>query len=450
MQFLTVKNFGPIKDAHLQVNAFTVLIGEHASGKSTLAKLVYFFKSLKKDFVELARLDPNEINTQRVKNKIRDKFYLYFGSTRLLATDYSVKFSWSDDKSLTLSGSPLQVQLRPLHWLNELNIEITNSSPAINFYRMRNEFELALKEERKLEEKLGSFFHDYTEAFFIPAGRNITTSYPETFIETFFNQLPQLTAPKVDEDGNLRRNDPQKINLYLIRDFIGKTSLWKEEFRGSRGISAFLKKLPQKKELLSEIEKLLKGTYQVTERLGEHIVLGEGQIVLLENASSGQQESIRIIQDVVLSLADEKSVFRVIEEPEAHLFPSGQEALTKLLVALTNYKVLQRELKNGVLITTHSPYILTILNNLIFAGVLNAYPNADNPITQAGIPPIFRLQPENISAYMVTTDGQCTPINHTAKGKNGQENTGMIGVNNLENYWHSLQNQFDELMEVEI
>jgi predicted ATPase len=51
MQFLTVKNFGPIKDAHLQVNAFTVLIGEHASGKSTLAKLVYFFKSLKKDFV---------------------------------------------------------------------------------------------------------------------------------------------------------------------------------------------------------------------------------------------------------------------------------------------------------------------------------------------------------------------------------------------------------------
>jgi hypothetical protein len=361
-----------------------------------------------------------------------------------------VKFSWSDDKSLTLSGSPLQVQLRPLHWLNELNIEITNSSPAINFYRMRNEFELALKEERKLEEKLGSFFHDYTEAFFIPAGRNITTSYPETFIETFFNQLPQLTAPKVDEDGNLRRNDPQKINLYLIRDFIGKTSLWKEEFRGSRGISAFLKKLPQKKELLSEIEKLLKGTYQVTERLGEHIVLGEGQIVLLENASSGQQESIRIIQDVVLSLADEKSVFRVIEEPEAHLFPSGQEALTKLLVALTNYKVLQRELKNGVLITTHSPYILTILNNLIFAGVLNAYPNADNPITQAGIPPIFRLQPENISAYMVTTDGQCTPINHTAKGKNDQENTGMIGVNNLENYWHSLQNQFDELMEVEI
>ena len=46
MQKIIIKNFGPVKDAEIEIKKVLVLIGEQASGKSTIAKLIYFFKSL--------------------------------------------------------------------------------------------------------------------------------------------------------------------------------------------------------------------------------------------------------------------------------------------------------------------------------------------------------------------------------------------------------------------
>jgi AAA ATPase domain len=446
MQKLSVKNFGPIKNATIEVNALTVLIGEHASGKSTLAKLVYYFKSIKKDLVELARLDPNEINQIKVLNTLREKFYLYFGSTRRLADDFSVQFYFDEKKYIRLEGSPLRVQLSPSNWASTLADEIRDAAPAVNFFRSRNEFEAALNAEEKLDHKLCEFLGDYTEPFFIPAGRNITTSYPQNFLDTFFQQLPQLTAPKIDEEGNMLRNDAQKINLYLIREFIGKTSLWKEVFKGEP-FASFLRNSKNSKLLLGEVEKLLKGSYRVNDRQGEHLVLSDGKVIFLENASSGQQESIRIIQDVILSIFYGKAVFRVIEEPEAHLFPSGQESIIKLLVGLLN-SFADHDSKNQscVLITTHSPYFLSIINNMILAGMLNDAPRNDDDVAKAGFHPIFRLLSSQVSAYMISADGDCHSINHSTTES---PEWGMIGGNVLEDFWNTIQTQFDNLMEVE-
>lgn len=49
-----------------------------------------------------------------------------------------------------------------------------------------------------------------------------------------------------------------------------------------------------------------------------------------------------------------------IEEPEAHLFPISQKHIVSLIALLYNQK-------DKSVITTHSPYILTALNNLILA-----------------------------------------------------------------------------------
>ncbi|MFT5917509.1 MAG: putative ATPase, partial [Bacteroidia bacterium] len=54
MQKIVIKNFGAIKEAEIKINKVLVLIGEQASGKSTIAKLIYFFKSLKRDFFDSA------------------------------------------------------------------------------------------------------------------------------------------------------------------------------------------------------------------------------------------------------------------------------------------------------------------------------------------------------------------------------------------------------------
>ena len=51
----------------------------------------------------------------------------------------------------------------------------------------------------------------------------------------------------------------------------------------------------------------------------------------------------------------------MIEEPEAHLFPEAQKEISNLIALMSNVE------NSQVIITTHSPYILASLNNLILA-----------------------------------------------------------------------------------
>ena len=83
---------------------------------------------------------------------------------------------------------------------------------------------------------------------------------------------------------------------------------------------------------LLEIErityKILKGKYQSAES-GEQIqVEGSKLNIPLKDASSGQQESLRILQGLFLATGlNNRKEFFVIEEPEAHLYPLAQKEL---------------------------------------------------------------------------------------------------------------------------
>jgi hypothetical protein len=50
----------------------------------------------------------------------------------------------------------------------------------------------------------------------------------------------------------------------------------------------------------------------------------------------------------------------IIEEPESHLFPQTQKAMVDLIALVANQG-------HSVLVTTHSPYVLGTLNNLLYA-----------------------------------------------------------------------------------
>ncbi len=44
---ITIKRLGPIEEASVEIKPLTVLVGEQASGKSLVAQVAFFFKSLK-------------------------------------------------------------------------------------------------------------------------------------------------------------------------------------------------------------------------------------------------------------------------------------------------------------------------------------------------------------------------------------------------------------------
>ena len=60
-------------------------------------------------------------------------------------------------------------------------------------------------------------------------------------------------------------------------------------------------------------------------------------------------------------ILNKTKAFIIIEEPEAHLFPEAQKYMTDLMSLVANIN------GNQIMITTHSPYILTSLNNHIYA-----------------------------------------------------------------------------------
>ena len=51
-QHLIIKNLGPIKNCEIDLTKMIVLDGPQAAGKSTVAKAIFFFRTVKNDIVD--------------------------------------------------------------------------------------------------------------------------------------------------------------------------------------------------------------------------------------------------------------------------------------------------------------------------------------------------------------------------------------------------------------
>ena len=62
MEKIIVNNFGPIKEINFCLDKqFNVVIGEQATGKSTLAKCIYFFKDVITEMTHLLMGQPEKL-----------------------------------------------------------------------------------------------------------------------------------------------------------------------------------------------------------------------------------------------------------------------------------------------------------------------------------------------------------------------------------------------------
>ncbi|MEZ4657994.1 MAG: AAA family ATPase [Caldilineaceae bacterium] len=188
-------------------------------------------------------------------------------------------------------------------------------------------------------------------------------NYPDQFRFEFYGNLRSDLAR---QDSS--QNSPSSSDLYLMTNFLEQIERIKQRFRsnGFRGLIDEKQALGARVKsqalqlVIEKIEKILHGNYQHDDQ-GEKIYYDVNSYVYLNNAPSGQQEVIRILQDAFLIILDNESAFRVIEEPEAHLYPLAQKQLMEVLALVLN------STDSQFIITTHSPYILSIVNNLLFA-----------------------------------------------------------------------------------
>jgi hypothetical protein len=192
----------------------------------------------------------------------------------------------------------------------------------------------------------------------------------------------------------------------------------------------------------------------VSEVLGAQYVLRDGEdflefpdgrIVDLAHVSSGQQEALplaAVLEKLIYPWpwpghwSEAKTVY--VEEPEAHLFPATQRLVVELLATVfnTDPKNLQ------FVVTTHSPYILTALNNLLQAGRLGKELADDASALKKLhriVPKTRHLMANDVSAYYF--DGK------TAKSILSRRE-GLINADVIDSVSEDLAVQFDKMLDI--
>ena len=97
----------------------------------------------------------------------------------------------------------------------------------------------------------------------------------------------------------------------------------------------------------------------------------------------------------------------LIEEPELNLFPTNQQKLAYYLSSLRNHKN-----KPDIILSTHSPYMLTAINNLILAYSLYNNTGANKEEIEKLIPKKDMLNIDDLAVYEIGRGGAKNIINY--------------------------------------
>ena len=172
----------------------------------------------------------------------------------------------------------------------------------------------------------------------------------------------------------------------------------------------------------------------------EYIKCG-GKDIEIRNASSGIQAILPLVI-VLRDLLDKKKEkpqkeMRLkticIEEPEISLFPNRQRGLLEHIVSII------KEINSRVIITTHSPYILSVFNNLILANNTAIEKKERKKDIEKIISEDKWIDFEEVSAYEVKEGGVISLLDKEYKG---------IDVNAIDEVSDRISEDVDKLISI--
>ena len=401
MQRLIIKKFGPIENCDIDVKDFLVLTGPQASGKSTVAKSVFFFNYLKDilfQYVIKTNQRKSLFESRSLKEsfvfEVRNAFVQSFGEN-VGNTDTSIKFVYDNGRFVEVtfneSNSGELIVVPKLD--NELSKAIEMLDNEIKENGIKNADDI-----RKII--YSDIFKNDMEILYIPAGRSLLTLLSAQ-IGYLYSVMDDRQKSTMDYCTQNYLERVLQIKSYFDR---GPSQLLKKEINNNSNIDEAILKMA-----IAKIEEILKGEYKNSD--GEELLkLSDSEFIKLNYASSGQQEAVWITNMLFYYMLGNMKTYFIIEEPESHLFPEAQKAITELISIAKNDK-------NKVLITTHSPYILGSINNLLYAEKIGKSKNKE--MVEELVSPHMWLSHSVMGAYYLANgvlenilDEEYQDINH--------------------------------------
>ena len=404
---ITIHNLGPVTDIVVKPSAFTVLMGEQASGKSTVAKCVFFFCTVKDDIREYIlrkhRMEPIELI-----EFLQKKLSGLFGKMLRMKSDMELTCQYA-------KGVEIKVSLVDMVHHISLSQKLANKLEKNGFKG----------DKATLQQQLDVFFQDDYDTVFIPASRYLAAqlSLPINY----------MYASMGDDLRNGLDYATQKFfeTMFLCRISLGNITDELPILKMNGHLDASFEKW------LQDIETLQKGRYAYVNGEERLYLPGEpldgGKYILLYLASSGQQELVWLMNIATYRLntyirASRRTMF-IIEEPETHLYPAAQKKLMELLAFVANHS-------QGMFITTHSPYVLGSLNNLLYAG---SRPKKFKKKIAEIIPEAYQLK--HIDAFYLKDGGMEAAIDDEIKP--------LIQNGLIDDASHELNDAFDGMIDIQ-
>lgn len=398
MRKLSIKNFGPVANAELELKAVNLLIGEQSIGKSTIAKLI----TIMTDIYSLSMV----ISTDHLGWMEQLKTY---GLDIYSKNDYHIQYEWMEqDIHLVLTINKDEVVTSftkgeiSVSDKEEIPRMLIDLKPIYHQEQFFNQVKAVLDNAKgvELRDMMSSLQQLFFNSIYIPAERN--------FFSFFSKALPALNL--------VRDSIPQNLLRFSLEYQNAKSTYSKYD------------------------SSLLNVSYEYDGSDDYFTDYNSSQRYHLSYASSGIQSTMPLL--LVLQYAVNKREYSsfVIEEPETNLFPDKQVALLRHILKTVNSD------GRTLTITTHSPYLLSALNNSLFAGLMiKQYGEGIKEELSKVIDKDCFLTPEECSVYS---------LGESVNGKGFycksvvDPETGMIDSNALDGVSLLLSEEFSKMEDV--
>ena len=367
MQKIEIKYLGPVQELEMDIKDFNLLIGEQATGKSTVAKAIYFFRIIKSTLTDYlcqvydtALYNGNDVSdgfNKVLKKELKSIFISLFGYSWDLDKRLYLKYEYASgiwlDVKLNKNGKRKYISVRyspkltqTLKDLEKEALELFEQKPETTTISLAYASKERLRNYDNFKNSVNKIFDDYKETYYIPAGRSMLTLLVNNRSLLENDNLDLITRQFMQVIDNIHR---------VFED--GIRNVHKRYPDGERRFDV----TKTAEMLISD----LKGDYLYNAGK-EYIVVEDeeehSEKIPINFASSGQQEVLWLLIQLYILMLKKEKAFVIIEEPEAHLYPSLQSKVVEFISYFANIN------NSSILITTHSPYILTSVNTLYCAG----------------------------------------------------------------------------------
>lgn len=389
MARIIIKNFGPIVYIDFNLDkSFNVVIGEQASGKSTLAKCIFFFKDVISDFENVLLRQPSK-NRKKTPEELLDIFYIAARKTFTLSFGKNVMrknselhYYYGNGREASIEYKKGEVNFRYNEKAEKDIIDIVKK--YLKILSKNDRFEESFHQLHAYAYMMDGLFGERHKRLFIPACRSRVTDVHDM---GFIGTEPRLRTSDVYLNNMLAYISYFKFFIDSINEEDAEIYYRLNE-NSPKDLHGMFSKFKQLKETI------LKGKYRWNREKNETYIEIDGkEQIPIKFGSSGQQESLWILNFLTMIMMEARETFVIIEEPEAHLYPNAQLELVKLISLVVNMT------GSDILVTTHSPYILSSFNLLTYSGKI------EGEEFKGIVDKEYRINPNKMGAYKLENGG---------------------------------------------